>query len=77
MSLLSKFYHRRYMRKTLETRARNAENNVEESIDNNSSRRSLLSSDETYESANSGFFASAGEVIDSSQNQNDNGNFFL
>ena len=65
------------MRKTLETRAKKAENNVEENVDNNSSRRSLLSSDETYESANSGFFASAGEVIDSSQNQNDNGKFFL
>ncbi|MDO5304597.1 MAG: hypothetical protein Q4E87_03360 [bacterium] len=74
MSLLSKFYHRRYMRKTLEQRAKNAENNVEENIDN--TRRSLLSTDETYESANSGFFASAGEVIEQGNNNN-NGNFFI
>ena len=74
MSLLSKFYHRRYMRKTLELRAKNAENNVEENIEN--TRRSLLSTDETYESANSGFFASAGEVIEQ-ENNNNNGKFFI
>jgi len=72
MSLLSKFYHRRYMRKTLEQRARNLENDIDENLD---IKRSLLSTDETYESANSGFFASAGEVID--QGNNNNGNFFL
>lgn len=77
MSLLSKYYHRRYMKKTLEARAKNAENNVEESIDNNSPRRSLLSSDETYESATSGFFASAGEPVDMQMQNKNNGNFFL
>lgn len=67
MSLLSKFYYRRYMRKTLEERALNKENDVEES--NTGRRKSLLSNDETYESANSGFFASAGEIIDSNNRQ--------
>lgn len=71
MSLLSKFYHRRYMKKTLEQRAKNIENDIDENVD---MKRSLLSTDETYESANSGFFASAGEVINT---DNNNGNFFI
>ncbi len=67
MSLLSKYYYRRYMRKTLEQRALNKENNVEDNF--SPRRKSLLSNDETYESANSGFFASAGEIIDSENRQ--------
>lgn len=55
------------MRKTLEQRALNKENNVEDNF--SPRRKSLLSNDETYESANSGFFASAGEIIDSENRQ--------
>lgn len=75
MSLLARFYHRRYIRKTLENRARNEQNNVDDSNDNIITKRSLLSLGETYESATSGFFASAGEVVET-KNPNDN-NFFL
>lgn len=75
MSLLAKFFHRRYMRKTLEARAKNEQNNVEDENDNLINKRSLLSTGETYESATRGFFASAGEVVET-KNQNDN-NFFL
>lgn len=77
MSLLARYYHRRYIRKTLEDRERNIKNSVDNSNDNMITKRSLLSSGETYESATSGFFASAGEVVDTKNQNNNNNDFFL
>lgn len=63
MSLLSKYYYRKYMVRTL-TRRMNDEKDFP-NLQNIPSDYSLLSTmDETYESATSGFFASAGEKIE-------------
>lgn len=62
MSLLSKYYYRKYMIKTL-TRRMNEEEEFPEIQDRPSNYSMLSTMDETYESATSGFFASAGEEI--------------
>ena len=71
MSLLSKYYYRKYMVRTL-TRRMNDEEEFP-NLQNVPSNYSLLSTmDETYESATSGFFASSGEKIEEEKN-----NWFL
>lgn len=61
MSLLPRYYYRKYMIKTLTNRY----NGVEEDFSKFPNQRySLLGTlDETYESASKGFFASSGETI--------------
>ena len=67
MSLLSRYYHRKYMVKTLSERMSNYTGNegIENLANDVNEVRSLLSTvNETYESATSGFFASSGQLID-------------
>lgn len=67
MSLLSKYYYRKYMVRTLTRRMNDEEENP--ILPNGLSNGSLLSTmDETYESATSGFFASSGEKTDKKNN---------
>lgn len=66
MSLLPKYFYRRYMLRTLENR--NLDSviliNSEGETDNSMPMKSLLSTiNETYESAASGFFASSGNLV--------------
>lgn len=69
MSLLSKYYYRKYMVRTL-TRRMNDEEEFPQ-FKNAPADYSLLSTmDETYESAASGFFASAGEKPGEEKNNN-------
>jgi len=65
MSLLSKYYYRKYMVRTLTDRM-NEQNQagLEDITREVNEIRSLLGTvNETYESAASGFFASSGELI--------------
>lgn len=69
MSLLSKYYYRKYMVRTL-TRRMNDEEEFP-NLQNVPSNYSLLSTmDETYESAASGFFACSGEKIEQEEENN-------
>ncbi|MBQ2644373.1 hypothetical protein IJG14_02210 [bacterium] len=62
MSLLSKYYHRRYMlRKLSEESHDKGLNNIKNEV--NRVRSMLGTLNETYASAASGFFASAGEIV--------------
>lgn len=65
MSLLSQYYNRKYMVKTLSARANFQQDEQNYDIINEVSKiRSLLSNiNETYESAAQGFFATSGEVF--------------
>lgn len=61
MSLLPKYFYRRYMLKTLNNRVNGVE---EDRLRFPNQRYSLLGTfDETYESASKGFFASSGDLI--------------
>ncbi len=64
MSLLSKYYYRRYMVKTLTNRVNKYEEGLNDIISEVNEVRSVLSTvNESYESASQGFFASAGTVL--------------
>ena len=60
MSLLSKFFHRKYMIKTLTERMNQTEKDQQETKPTHSR---LSAINETYESAANGFFASSGEIV--------------
>ena len=67
MSLLSRYYHRKYMVKTLSERMSCYSGNegLEDIVSDVNEVRTMLSTmSETYESATSGFFASAGQLAD-------------
>lgn len=65
MSLLSKYYYRRYMERTLTARMNNQEEELLNDIVSEVNQiRSLLGTiNETYESATQGYFATSGEVL--------------
>ena len=70
MSILSRYYHKRYMMKTLSERMSSYGGNegLENLANDVNEVRSMLSTmNETYESATSGFFASAGQLTESFQ----------
>lgn len=65
MSLLSQYYKRQYMIKTLSAREQLQQDEQNYNIENEVNRvRSLLSNiNETYESAAQGYFATSGELF--------------
>ena len=65
MSLLSKYYYKKFMIKTLSSRIRNAGGDTEMTDVSDRSRSRLSLHNETYESAAFGLFASSGEVYTS------------
>lgn len=69
MSLLSRYYYRKYLHRTLTCRMSCYGGNDLQDIANEVNEvRSMLSTiNETYESAASGFFASSGEIIQVTQ----------
>lgn len=72
MSLLSRYYYRKYMVKTLTNRMSCCGSPELDDIvkEVNEVRSALSTINETYESAASGFFASGGEVINTSSQYN-------
>ena len=71
MSLLSRYYYRKYMERTLTKRMNSNNNSLDDIVKEVNEVRSALSTiNETYESAASGFFASGGEVINTSSQYN-------
>ena len=71
MSLLSRYYYRKYMERTLTNRMNSNNNSLDDIVKEVNEVRSALSTiNETYESAASGFFASGGEIINTSSQYN-------
>jgi len=62
MSLLSRYYYKKFMLKTLSDRMNNLDEVTNTIIENDKFRSRLSVSNETYESAAYGLFASAGEI---------------
>ncbi len=64
MSLLARYYYKKYMVRTLTDRMNNVEDMMDNIVSEAGRMRSLLSSNETYESAAYGLFASSGELCE-------------
>ncbi|MCR5260813.1 MAG: hypothetical protein K6C94_03140 [Candidatus Gastranaerophilales bacterium] len=66
MSILSRYYYKKYMQRTLSNRMANAYGNADLNDitqEVNEVRSALSAINESYESAASGFFASSGQLI--------------
>lgn len=65
MSILSRYYHKKYMQRTLTNRmscyGQTDLSDITQEV--NEVRSALSAINETYESAASGFFASAGQIV--------------
>ena len=62
MSLLSKYYYKKFMMKTLTDRMNRTEEITDDTVQTQNIISRLSLSNETYESAAHGIFASAGEI---------------
>ena len=62
MSLLSKYYYKKFMVKTLTDRMNKLEDVTNSIVESSKAKSRLSVSNETYESAAYGLFASSGEI---------------